>query len=142
MSIMPGFEAPATRGAILFPGLPVLPPGVERHPVPGGGSRAVPIEAGDEITLVDREGLQPCEVVFFGRDGRSDAGMLGAKSAGAPAGLQSILGGEETSARRVRKALADGGFDLAQAEAIRFFESDSRPGDSETVMAKIGRAHV
>lgn len=135
MSIMPGFEAPATRGAILFPGLPVLPPGVERHPVPGGGSRAVPVEAGDEITLVDREGLQSCEVVFFGKDGQSDAGMLGAKSAGEPAGLLSILGRGEASARRVRKALADGGFDLAQAEAIRFFESDSRAGDSETVTA-------
>ena len=35
------FETPFERTGVLIPGLPVLPRGVERHPVPGGGSRAV-----------------------------------------------------------------------------------------------------
>jgi hypothetical protein len=47
--------------------------------VPGGGSRAVRIEKGDEISVLDREGLQSAELVFFTPDGRSDAGMIGAK---------------------------------------------------------------
>ena len=36
------------RAGVILPGLPVLPPGVERYPVPGGGSRAVPIATGDD----------------------------------------------------------------------------------------------
>jgi aminomethyltransferase len=50
----PVFEQPFSRAGVLTPGLPVLPPGVERHPVPGGGSRALEIRAGDQITVQDR----------------------------------------------------------------------------------------
>ena len=56
------FERVTETGRVRVPGLPVLPPGVERHPIPGGGSRAVTIHAGDEIWVVDREGLQPAEL--------------------------------------------------------------------------------
>jgi len=59
------FEVPFERRGVRAPGLPILPHGVERHPVPGGGSRALPISKGDLITVVDREGLQPAELVFF-----------------------------------------------------------------------------
>ena len=48
--------APSRRGAILIPGLPVLAPNVERHPVPGGGTRTLTLDAGDELTVIDREG--------------------------------------------------------------------------------------
>jgi aminomethyltransferase len=51
MNVQPVIERPYERAGVVTPGLPVLPPGVERHPVPGGGSRAVPILKGDEITL-------------------------------------------------------------------------------------------
>ena len=66
-----GLETPFARSGVVAPGLPVLPPGVERLPVPGGGSRAVEIRAGDEITLVDREGGQRAEVVPDGEQQRS-----------------------------------------------------------------------
>ena len=46
---------PESRAGVRKPGMMVLPQGVERHPVPGGGSRAVPIFAGDQITLQDVE---------------------------------------------------------------------------------------
>ena len=78
MTVRPIFETPYERGGILSPGLPILPHGTERYPVPGGGSRAVRIERGDEISVLDREGLQPAELVFFAPDGTSDAGMIGA----------------------------------------------------------------
>jgi len=54
---VPRFETPFLRAGVSTPGLPVLPPNVERHPVPGGGSRAVEIEAGDVISIMDVEGL-------------------------------------------------------------------------------------
>ena len=78
------FPRPKSISGVITPGLPVLPAGVERHPVPGGGSRAVPIFAGDEITLQDVEGLQPAEMVFFSPDRRSDAAMIGAKGGRSP----------------------------------------------------------
>ena len=85
------FPKPKTLSGVVKPGLPVLPEGVERHPVPGGGSRAVPVFAGDEITLQDVEGLQPIEIVFFAPDGTSDASMIGAKGGRDPNGLKVSL---------------------------------------------------
>ena len=85
------FEHPWERRGVVAPGLPILPHGVERHPVPGGGSRAVPIGRGDEISVLDREGLQRGELVFFAPDGHSDAGMLGATGRGRPTGVIEIL---------------------------------------------------
>lgn len=136
MTVMQKFEMPTTRGPLTYPGLPVLPHGVERHPVPGGGSRAVPIEAGDEITIVDREGCQTCELVFFTPDGANDPARLGATSAGAPRGLQGILSSNDPSARKVRAALDAAGFDLGRAACARLFGTGSRAGESETFQAQ------
>ncbi|MFO0991770.1 MAG: hypothetical protein U1E67_07560, partial [Hyphomicrobiales bacterium] len=73
---------PAPRPSrILRPGIRSLPAGVERYKVAGGGSLVVAIEAGDLIALTDLEGLQPCEVLSAGSDGRIDLGILGEKSA-------------------------------------------------------------
>ena len=71
------FETPYERHGVITPGLPILPHGTERHPVPGGGSRALRIDKGDEISVLDFEGLQPVELVFFSPDGTSNAKLLG-----------------------------------------------------------------
>ena len=126
---------PARRGPVLVPGLPVLPPNVERHPVPGGGTRTLALDAGDELTVVDREGRQPCELVVFDAGGRSDPALIGAKGAGAPLGIQAILDRPVPSARRVRDALAARGFDLGQAAAVRLFGDESRAGESASFVA-------
>ena len=56
-------EHPWERRGVITPGLPILPHGVERHPVPGGGARAIPIHKGDEISVLDKEGVQAGELV-------------------------------------------------------------------------------
>lgn len=137
MGIHPKFETPYERGGILIPGLPILPHGTERHPIPPMGSKALPIYAGDEITLLDPQGSQIAEMVVFAPDGRSDAGLLGAQSAGAPTGLQTLLAEGDASARRVRSALQKSGFDLGKAEAIRCFVNGSRAGDMATFHASM-----
>lgn len=134
MADLAGFERPLALGKVSVPGMPILPHGVERHPVPGGGSRAVPIFAGDEICVVDREGLQVAELTVFAPDGRSDAGFLGRPGLGAPGGLQAALTGHP-SGERVLKALARTGFDIGRADSLRLFAGGSRAGDSETMMA-------
>ena len=120
-------EHPWERRGVVSPGLPLLPHGVERHPVPGGGSRAVPIDKGDEISVMDREGLQPCEIVFFAPDGASDAAMIGAKGQGEATGLQRALSWGDTSGRRVQTALEKSGFDLGRVAFPRVRQT-SVPG--------------
>ena len=118
------FPTATAISGVITPGLPVLPAGVERHPIPGGGSRAVPIFAGDEITLQDVEGLQPAEMVFFSPDRRSDAAMIGAKGGRAPDGLKASLL-QHASGRQVVRALDKAGFDLAQADGCLLYTSPS-----------------
>ena len=126
---------PARRGPVLAPGLPVLPPNVERHPVPGGGTRTLALDAGDELTVVDREGRQPCELVVFDAGGRPDPALIGAKGAGAPLGIQAILDRPTPSAKRVRDALAARGLDLGRAAVVRLFGDESRAGATAAFVA-------
>lgn len=135
MTATPVFETPYERAGVITPGLPILPPGTERHPVPGGGSRAVPIFKGDAISVLDRDGLQMGELVLFGPDGRSDAAMLGASSAGRPEGVISVLANGSPSGAKVAKALDAAGFDLGRAQAVRIFAEGSRPGDMASFTA-------
>ena len=134
MTFKPVFPTPFERAGVITPGLPVLPHGVERHPVPGGGSRAVPVFKGDEITLQDREGLQPVEMVFFAPDGSSDAGMIGAKGGRDPQGLKAALL-HDASGARVVLALDKAGFDIGQADGTVVFSAGSRAGDTASFVA-------
>jgi len=136
MVVRPVFEVPMERHGIKTPGLPILPHGVERHPVPAGGSRALPVNAGDVITVLDREGLQPAELVLFAPDGRSDAAMLGAQGHGKPTGILSVLANGAPSGARVLKALTAARFDLGAADAVRLFQTGSNAGDMETLTAQ------
>ena len=127
--------APARRGPVLVPGLPVLPPDVERHPVPGGGTRTVTLDAGDEVTLIDREGRQLCELVVFDAAGRSDPAVIGASGTGVPSGTQAILDSDDPSALRVQAALSARGCDFGRADAVRLFGGESRAGESASFVA-------
>ena len=130
------FEAPYERAGVLTSGLPILDFGVERHVVPGGGSRAVLIESGDAISVLDREGLQIGELVFFAPDGTSDAGMIGAVSTGRAEVLKSVLEVRERSAKHTAQKLEKAGFDVGRADGVRIFGNRSRPGDMETFHAE------
>ena len=132
-AIEPG---PSRRGPILIPGLPVLPPNVERHPIPGGGTRTLTLDAGDEVTVIDREGRQPCElVVFDAASGRSDPALIGARGSGGPHGIRVALEAPAPSAKRVRDALAARGLDLGRAAAVHLFGGESRAGASASFVA-------
>lgn len=128
-------SAPYEQHGVLTPGLPLLPHGVERYPIAGGGSYAVQLTRGDEIAIVDREGLQPAEVVFFSPDGSSDAAMLGA-SGGEDAGRLHAALSSAASGRRVLAALAAAGFDLARADVTRLFGEGSRAGAQVSLHAQ------
>ena len=136
MNVTPKFEVPWERKGVLTPGLPILPHGVERHPVPGGGSRAVAIHRGDEVIVLDREGLQPGELVFFAPDKSSDAGYLGASGQGRPEATIATLANGSKSGAKVLKSLEMAGFDLGRGDAIRVLGEGSRPGDMASFVAE------
>ncbi len=135
MGVMETFERPLQRGGVIIPGLPILPDNVERHPIPALGSLVVGIDAGDEITVLDREGLQPAELVFFDTKGKADTGALGRAASTDPTGLHHLLTTGDASARRMRATLDAHGLDLGRAKAIRLFDGGSRAGDMETLTA-------
>ena len=61
------------------PGLNVLPLGVERHVVSGGGLTGIQIFPDDEIEIVNDEGNQICEILVFNKDGKSELSILNLK---------------------------------------------------------------
>ena len=124
------FETPFARAGIVTPGLPVLPHGVERHPVPGGGSRTVRICRGDEIIVQNTDGIQEAELTVFSADGASDAGMIGARGCGRPAGTIQTLAEGSRSGARVLERLRKLGADLASGDAAMVFGSESRAGET------------
>ena len=128
------FRSPMQMGAVLVPGIPVLADNTERYPAPANGSRAVELRAGDTFAVVDDEGKQRAELVFFTPDGRSDTGVFHRSGAGqvvdVAVGLQSVLSSTETSAKRVLNALNKSGFDIATANAVSVFGPDSLAGNT------------
>ena len=61
------------------PGLNVLPLGVERYIVNGGGLTGVQILPEDEIEIINDEGKQVCEISVFNKDGKSELAILNLK---------------------------------------------------------------
>ena len=116
------------RGNVRIPGIPVLPPDTERHIVAAGGSTAIAMDAGDRITLVDPEGLQPAELVMFDSRGRGDAGLLGTTAHDGTPGYAAYRASPDAGSSRDR--LRKRGIDLDSGVAVPVFQDGSRPGDS------------
>lgn len=117
------------------PGLLDLPPGVELYRVKGGGSVVIPLGPGDNLTVTDPEGLQPCEIAAFNGEGRSVPEALGAKKPVEAGGIHAVLAGRTEDAGRAVAALKRRGIDLAKAKALRALEGETAPGSSESFRA-------
>ena len=61
------------------PGLRVLPPGVERYVIQGGGIHVFEIFPDDKIEIVNDEGKQICELIVFDSKGKNDLIILNLK---------------------------------------------------------------
>ena len=90
---------------ITRPGILTLPDDLERYVVAPGGSVIVEIVGGDTVTVIDMEGLQPCEIITAASNGRMDATLLDRKPDGEAGGFLSILAGSDESARRAHQSL-------------------------------------
>ena len=68
-----------TSNEIKNPGLRILPPGVERYFVKGGGLSVIEIFAEDKIDIINEEGKQICEIIVFDTNGKPDLSILDLK---------------------------------------------------------------
>ncbi len=68
-----------TSYSVREPGLNILPPGVERYVVTGGGINVLQIFPEDKLEIINDEGKQTCEIIVFNSKGKSDLSILNLK---------------------------------------------------------------
>jgi aminomethyltransferase len=112
------------------PGLNTLPANTERYLVHGGGSVTLGLDAGDEIELVNPEGMQAGEISVFDSDGRSDMAFIGARNNANAEGFKRILDSHQPNSGALQNALAKRGIAINQAQSTAVFSDHSPAGDS------------
>ena len=86
-----------TSANIKEPGLNVLPPGVERYIVNGGGLTGIQILPDDEIEIINNEGNQICEISVFNKEGKSEPAILNLKENKDSSEIKKILSKKDES---------------------------------------------
>ncbi len=120
-------SGPPKPSKIIQPQVFSLPAGTERYVVEGQGAVLIPIEAGDQLTVINEEGGQHCEIVVSDPKGRVDAGIIAGKANGVAAGLHRLLTSDDKSLRGLRMGLDARHIDIASAAAIHLFEATTPP---------------
>ena len=120
---------------VMEPGLRLLPPGVERHSVRGGGVTALWLRAGDKLKVIDPQGLQACELALFDSAGNATPASLGANQQYPMHGIATALSANTPDAQRVAKALDESHIKYTTAAGFRLFGVDSPAGASEEFTA-------
>jgi len=123
---------PPRPSRILEPRVFALPAGTERYRVPGAGAILVALHTGDQLTIRNDEGGQPCELVAADLHGRIESGLLGHPPNVDASGLQALLSGTDHALRRLRRGIEARGIDLAQAGGLALFETTTPAGSEES----------
>jgi aminomethyltransferase len=119
----------------LRPGMNTLPADTERHTVRAGGITALELHPGDEIQLVNPEGMQLGEITAFNQQGKSDMQYLGTTANAKAEGFKHILSGKDASAIKMERTLRFRNISLKDAESTIIFSKDSPAGDSVKFIA-------
>jgi aminomethyltransferase len=119
----------------LRPGMNTLPVDTERHTVRAGGITALELHPGDEIQLVNPEGMQLGEITAFNQQGKSDMQYLGTTANAKAEGFKHILSGMDASAIKLERTLRFRNISLKDAESTVIFSKDSPAGDSVKFIA-------
>ncbi len=119
----------------LRPGMNTLPADTERHTVRAGGITALELHPGDEIQLVNPEGMQLGEITAFNQQGKSDMQYLGTTANAKAEGFKHILSGKDASAIKMERTLRFRNISLKDAESTIIFRKDSLDGDSVKFIA-------
>lgn len=124
------------RPRLREPGLLLLQPGIERYRVKGGGSTTVALSAGDEVTIIDIEGCQRCELVVLNREGKDDAAALGVKADSRSELLASLPQGDPEDTYALLRFLDQQRLEAREIPVVQLFCGETRPGTEETFRAQ------
>ena len=118
------------------PGLNVLPPGVERHIVNGGGLTGLQVFPDDEIEIINDEGNQICEIIVFDKNGKSDPGILNLKENTKNSEIKKILSSKDESSLVASYQLKKRNLDILKSKSSLIFSKDSVSGDKINFKSK------
>ena len=111
------------------PGLNVLPPGVERYVVNGGGLTGIQLFPDDEIEIINNEGNQICEIAVFNKDGNSDLSLLSLKEIKDSAEIKKILSSKDETSRVAAYQLKKRNLDIKNSKSAIVFDKDASCGE-------------
>ena len=114
-----------TSSNIKEPGLNVLPPGVERYVVEGGGITGIQIFPDDEIEIINNEGNQICEILVFNKDGKSELSILNLKENKASSEIKKILLRKDESSQIAVHQLRKRNLDVAKVKCSIVFDKNT-----------------
>ena len=111
------------------PGLNVLPPGVERYVVNGGGLTGIQLFPDDEIEIINNEGNQICEIAVFNKNGNSDLSLLSLKEIKDSAEIKKILSSKDETSRVAAYQLKKRNLDIKNSKSAIVFDKDASWGE-------------
>ena len=118
------------------PGLNVLPPGVERYIVNGGGLTGIQILPDDEIEIINNEGNQICEIAVFNKNGKSDLSLLSLKEVKDNSEIKKILSTKDESSRIAAYQLKKRNLDIKNSKSSIVFDKDTTWGEKLNFKSK------
>ena len=111
------------------PGLNVLPPGVERYVVNGGGLTGIQLFPDDEIEIINNEGNQICEINVFNKDGNSDLSLLSLKEIKDSVEIKKILLSKDETSRVAAYQLKKRNLNIKNSKSAIVFDKDASCGE-------------
>lgn len=122
------------------PGLGVRQPGLglglERRRVPALGLLALPLMRGDEVEIVDPQGMQAAHLAAFDHEGTCITAALGVRENATGAQMARCLAGDAPDAQRLAKKLQAHGIDVADCAAAELLGGETRPGISASFVSE------
>ena len=121
-----------TSQNIKNPGLRILPPGVERYFVKGGGLSVIEVSPEDKIEIINEEGKQICEIIVFNSNGNPDLSILNLKeNANGSFSKEAIY-----KDSKIKKIFEKRNLDLEKAKSSILFDKDCLMGEKITLKSK------
>ena len=118
------------------PGLNILPPGVERYVVEGGGLTGIQILPDDEIEIINNEGNQLCEISVFNKDGKSDLAILGLKEIKENSEIKKILFKKDETSLQALLQLKKRNLNIEKSKSSLIFDKDTKAGEIIKIKSK------
>ena len=118
------------------PGLNVLPLGVERHVVNGGGLTGIQIFPDDEIEIINDEGNQVCEISVFNKNGKSELSILNLKENKDSSEIKKILSKRDEASLVTSYQLKKRNLDINKSKSAIVFDKDASLGEKIKLISK------